>query len=258
METANRSISSGTALVGLAEEEALWERRDDPAAREELAGRYIDFARGIALSFRTGSESVDDLVQVASLALVKAIDRFDPSRGIPFQAFASPTISGELKRHFRDRVSPVRVPRSLYERIAEVDNAVSDLSAELRRGPSVAEIADELETAEYEVLEAIEAKQSRYPVSMESPGRSGPDEVAPAERIGTEDDTFDEVEHNLTLRTAADELSETDRRVLLLRFREDLTQSEIAERIGYSQMHVSRILRRSIETMRQALDPELA
>ena len=135
---------------------------------------------------------------------------------------------------------------------------MSDLSAELRRGPSVAEIADELDTAEYEVLEAIEAKQSRYPVSMESPGRSGPDEVAPAERIGTEDDTFDEVEHNLTLRAAADELSETDRRVLRLRFREDLTQSEIAERIGYSQMHVSRILRRSIETMRQALDPELA
>ena len=258
METANRSISSDVTLMGLAEEEALWKRREDAAARDELAGRYMEFARGIALSFRTGSEPVDDLVQVASLALVKAIDRFDPSRGIPFQAFASPTINGELKRHFRDRVSPVRVPRSLYERIAEVDHAVSDLSAELKRGPSVAEIADELDTAEYEVLEAIEAKQSRYPVSMESPGRSGPDDVAPAERIGTEDDTFDEVEDNLTLRAAADDLSETEKQVLRLRFREDLTQSEIAERIGYSQMHVSRILRRSIERMRQELDPAAA
>jgi len=258
METANRSISGDKALMGLVDEEELWKRRDEPSAREELAGRHMDFARGIALSFRTGSEAADDLVQVASLALVKAIDRFDPARGIPFRAFASPTINGELKRHFRDRVSPVRVPRSLYERIAEVDSAVSDLSAELKRDPSVSEIADEIDTAEYEVLEAIEAKQCRYPVSMETPARPESDETAPAERIGAEDGTFEEVEDNLTLRAAADDLSETDRQVLRLRFREDMTQSEIADRIGYSQMHVSRILRRSIDTMREALMREAA
>jgi RNA polymerase sigma-B factor len=256
METANRAISGETPFVGLADEAALWKRRDEPNAREEIAERYMDFAKGIALSFRTGPESVDDLVQVASLALVKAIDRFDPERGIPFQAFASPTINGELKRHFRDRVSPVRVPRSLYERIAEVDSAVSELSADLKRGPSVNEIAEEMDTAEHEVIEAMEAKQSRYPVSMESPARSDPDDVAPAERIGTEDETFDEVEDNLTLQAAAGDLSETEKQVLRLRFREDMTQSEIAERIGYSQMHVSRILRRSIERLRRALGPE--
>jgi len=255
METANKEISGDLALMGLDDEGTLWERRDETAVRKELAERYTDFARGLALSFRGGSEPTDDLIQVACLAMVKAIDRFDYSRGIPFQAFASPTINGELKRHFRDRVSQVRVPRSLYERIAEVDSAMSDLGAELHRGPSIAEIADELETAEYEVIEAIEAKQSRYPVSMDSPARSDPDEATPADRIGEEDGSFDEVEDNMTLRAAADDLSGIEKQVLRLRFREDMTQSEIADRIGYSQMHVSRILRRSIATMKKSLAP---
>ena len=254
METAYRSISGDRTIIGLAEDEELWSRREEPGVREELADRYLDFARGIALSFVTGPEPADDLIQVANLALVKAIDRFDPSRGFPFRAFASPTINGELKRHFRDRVAPVRVPRSLYERIAEVDSAVSELSADLKRGPSVAEIADELDTAEHEVLEAIEARQSRYPLSIEAPAKPDSDEMAPAERIGKEDEGFDEIDDNLTLRAAAEDLSKTEKRVLRLRFREDLTQSEIAERIGYSQMHVSRILRRSVESMRRSLD----
>ncbi len=255
METANRSIS-GTALLGLAEEEQLWDRRDEPPARAELARRYMAFARGLASSFRTGQEPSDDLTQVAGLALVKAIDRFDPSRGIPFKAFASPTINGELKRHFRDRVSPVRVPRSLYERMAEVDCAVSDLGAELKRSPSVTEIAAELDTSEYEIIEALDARQSRYPVSMDTPAKSDPDDITPAEQIGTEDESFSEIEDGLTLSAAAADLSDTERRVLRLRFREDLTQSEIADRIGYSQMHVSRLLRRSLKRMKKSLDPE--
>ncbi len=258
METANREISADGHLMGLADEATLWERREEDAVREEIAERYMEFAHGLALSFRKGPEPIDDLNQVACLALVKAIDRFDPSRGIPFKAYASPTINGELKRHFRDRVSPVKVPRSLYERISEVDSAVNDLSAELKRGPSVAEIADEIDTAEHEVIEAIEAKQSRFPVSMESPARSDQDESAPAERIGEEDETFDEVEDHLTLKAAAEDLSDTEKRVLRLRFREDLTQSEIADRIGYSQMHVSRVLRRAIDRLRRTLGPKTA
>ena len=146
----------------------------------------------------------------------------------------------------------------LGEIAATKPDLASLLSAELKRDPSVSEIADEIDTAEYEVLEAIEAKQCRYPVSMETPARPESDETAPAERIGAEDGTFEEVEDNLTLRAAADDLSETDRQVLRLRFREDMTQSEIADRIGYSQMHVSRILRRSIDTMREALMREAA
>ncbi len=258
METARRSNSRDGSLLGLTEERQLWKRRDDDDVREELARRYMDFARGLALSFRTGPEPTDDLIQVASLALVKAIDRFDPSRAIPFQAFASPTINGELKRHFRDRVAPVRIPRSLYERMAEVDSATSDLGAELKRSPTVSEIADELDTAEYEVLEAIEAKQTRYPVSLEGPAGSEPDDTTPSERIGEEDESFGEIEDNLTLQTAASDLSGTERQVLRLRFREDLTQSEIAEQIGYSQMHVSRIIRRSIRRMRESLDRQVA
>ncbi len=253
METARRSISRDGSLLGLTDEGQLWDRRDEDPVREELTGRYMGLSRGLALAFRTGPESTDDLIQVASLALVKAIERFDPSRGIPFQAFASPTINGELKRHFRDRVSPVRIPRSLYERMAEVNSATGNLGAELQRSPTVAEIADELDTSEYEVLEAIEAKQTRYPVSMDSPAGSDPDDLMPAERIGEEDEAFEEIDDNLTLRTAASDLSKTERRVLRLRFGNDLTQSQIAERIGCSQMHVSRIIRRSVRRMREVL-----
>src|ERR1700759_2748340 len=133
---------------GLAPESLLWRRlRDqrDPAAREELVRRYLPFAKNLALRYRGASESFDDLLQVASLGLVNAIDRFDPARGTPFAAFASPTILGELKRHFRDRVWTVRVPRGLHDRMAEVEKATTTLTVELQRSPSVNEIAKKLE-----------------------------------------------------------------------------------------------------------------
>lgn len=258
MDSANRMISSEGPLLGLAEEETLWKKRDEAPVKAELTRRHMDFARGMALSFRSGSEPFDDLIQVASLALVKAIDRFDQSRGVPFRSFAAPTINGELKRHFRDRVAQVRLPRSLHERISEVDSISSDLSADLKRDPSVAEIANEIDADEDEVIEAIEAKHCRFTVSMETPLDGGSDGVTPADRIGADDETFEEVEDNLTLRAAANDLTDAEKQVLRLRFREDLTQSEIAEEIGYSQMHVSRILRRSIETLRGELGEQAA
>ena len=131
---------TGELIPGLAEEDDLWARRDsDPLAREELVNRYLAFAKSVALRYRSNAESLDDLVQVASLGLVNAVNRFDPSRGVPFIAFASPTITGELKRHFRDRTSMMRIPRSLYDRIGQIDFVVAELTSRLNREPTIAE-----------------------------------------------------------------------------------------------------------------------
>jgi len=239
---------------GLASERVLWARfvRDrDPATREELVRRYLPFAKNLALRYRGASESFDDLLQVASLGLVNAIDRFDPDRGAPFTAFASPTILGELKRHFRDRVWTVRVPRGLHDRMAEVEKAISELTVELQRSPSVGEIAARLEVEPTDVLEVLEANHNRRPLSLDRPvGGEESEESPAAEWVGGEDAGYELVEDKLALEGALPHLDERERLVLQLRFVEDLTQSQIAERIGHSQMHVSRILRRTLERIR--------
>jgi RNA polymerase sigma-B factor len=238
---------------GLAGERALWSRfveRRDPATREELVRRYLPFAKNLALRYRGASESFDDLLQVASLGLVNAIDRFDPARGTPFTAFASPTILGELKRHFRDRVWTVRVPRGLHDRMAEVDKAISALTVDLQRSPSVGEIAAKLEVDPSEVLEVLEANHNRRPLSLDRPVGGDEEESPASEWVGDEDEGFELVEDKLALEGALPHLDERERLVLQLRFVEDMTQSQIAERIGHSQMHVSRILRRTLERIR--------
>jgi RNA polymerase sigma-B factor len=239
---------------GLASERALWTRfvKDrDPAIREELVRRYLPFAKNLALRYRGASESFDDLLQVASLGLVNAIDRFDPDRGAPFTAFASPTILGELKRHFRDRVWTVRVPRGLHDRMAEVEKAIAELTVELQRSPSVGEIAERLEVDPTDVLEVLEANHNRRPLSLDRPvGGEDSEESPAAEWVGDEDSGYELVEDKLALEGALPHLDERERLVLQLRFVEDLTQSQIAERIGHSQMHVSRILRRTLERIR--------
>jgi RNA polymerase sigma-B factor len=239
---------------GLASERALWARfvKDrDPAIREELVRRYLPFAKNLALRYRGASESFDDLLQVASLGLVNAIDRFDPDRGAPFTAFASPTILGELKRHFRDRVWTVRVPRGLHDRMAEVEKAIGELTVQLQRSPSVPEIAERLEVDPTDVLEVLEANHNRRPLSLDRPvGGEDSEESPAAEWVGDEDSGYELVEDKLALEGALPHLDERERLVLQLRFVEDLTQSQIAERIGHSQMHVSRILRRTLERIR--------
>ena len=239
----------------LADERELWRRfvRDrDPAIREELVSRNLDFAKRLARRYRGASESFDDLLQVASLALVNAVDRFDPERGIPFSAFASPTILGELKRHFRDRAWTVRVPRGLHDRMAQVDKAVSALTAKLQRSPSVAEIAERLELEPTDVLEVLEANQNRRPLSLDIPaGGEDSDQAYPADWVGEEDRSFELVEGRVALDAALPHLDERERLVLRLRFVDDMTQSQIAERIGHSQMHVSRILRRALARIRE-------
>lgn len=241
----------GSELVGLSDEADLWARRDsDPQAREELVNRYLAFAKSVAVRYRSQAEALDDLVQVASLGLVNAISRFDPDRGVPFIAFASPTITGELKRHFRDRTSSLRLPRSLYDRIGQIDIVASDLTNRLNREPSVAEIADEMNCCEGEVIEAYEAGHNRHPVSLDQGlGSTEEDSPSPAEWLGREDAGFDRAESRILLHDAMDELSGEERMVLTLRFRDELTQSEIAEKIGHSQMHVSRMLRRILDRM---------
>src|SRR3954453_21074121 len=197
----------------LAGERELWERftRDrDPAVREELVRRNMAFAKRLALRYRGASESFDDLLQVANLGLLNAIDRFDPERGIPFTAFASPTLLGELKRHFRDRVWTVRVPRGLHDRMAEVDKAITQLTKELQRSPSVGEIADRLEVEQTDVLEGMEANPNpRPPLALDRPaGRDESDESAPTEWIGEEDEAFELVEGRIALDSALPFLDE--------------------------------------------------
>lgn len=237
--------ATAPSVFGLADESELWDIRDDPRAIEELAERYLAYAKSIAMKFRTGAESFDDLIQVASLGLVNAINRFDPDRGIPFIAFASPTINGELKRHFRDRTSTMHIPRSLYDRIGKVDAATSDLTAELNRDPTTAEIAEEMETSEADVIEAVDASRNRHPVSLDRPPSSASREgFSPAEWLGEEDENFELTEERILLHEAFGDLSDHEQMIIHLRFSEELTQTEIAERIGRSQMHVSRLLRK--------------
>lgn len=248
--------------AGLANENellVLYAKTRDETAREELVNRFLPFARSLAMRYSGGVEPSEDLIQVASLGLVAALGRFDPDRGVPFAAFAGPTILGELRRHFRDRVWTLRVPRGLQERIREVEGAIVKLSHELERSPTVAEIAETLEIDEADVLEAFEATVARRTVSLDQPSAGAePGEEAPmAERIGDHDPGFELVEDRGAIDASADVLDETEREVLRLRFAEDLTQSKIAEQVGYSQMHVSRILRRALGKLREevAEDP---
>lgn len=242
----------------LADEKALLRRyaKDrSPVVREELAERFMPLARRLASRYAGGAEPFDDLVQVASVGLVKSIDRFDPERGTAFSTFAVPTILGELKRHFRDRGWSVHVPRDVQERILKVERALSELPSRLGRAPTVADIAKRLEVSDEQVLEAMHASQGHHSVSLDASG-SMPDGEEPAplrERLGAEDIGFDTVEYGVAIGSTLADISERDRTILHLRFAEDLTQSEIAERVGVSQMHVSRILRATLERLREAV-----
>ena len=245
---------------GLADERELLTRfaeTRDPRLREELVTRFLPLARSLAMRYAGGAEPTDDLVQVASVGLMGALERFDPSRGVPFAAFAGPTILGELRRHFRDRVWTLRVPRGLQERIRDVEDAITALASVLERSPTVAEIAEKLQIREDEVLEAMEASDARRTMSLDQPaaGDDSGDSVI-GERVGDQDPGYDLVDERSAISAGARVLSELEREVLRLRFVEDLTQSKIAEQVGYSQMHVSRILRRALDRVRAAAEHE--
>ncbi|MGI8922293.1 MAG: SigB/SigF/SigG family RNA polymerase sigma factor [Solirubrobacteraceae bacterium] len=226
----------------------------DRETRDALVARFIPLARRLALRYRHGSEPLEDLVQVASLGLVKAVDRFDPERGLAFSSFAVPTILGELKRHFRDHGWSVHVPRGLQERVAAVEQAGSRLGSKLGRPPSVPEICEELHLESEDVVEALTAARAYDAVSLEAgSGASDRDLDAPqalADRLGELDERLELVELAASVAPALAALSARDRLILRLRFIEDLTQQEIAEHVGCSQMQISRLLRRSLARLR--------
>jgi RNA polymerase sigma-B factor len=228
-----------------------YHRHGDQGARETLVERLLPLARRMARRYRRSDEPLDDLVQVATLGLIKAIDRFDPARETAFSSYAVPTMLGELKRYFRDNGWAVHVPRGMQERVMQVDNAVKDLSRRKGRSPSAAEVGETLGLSTEQVLEAMEAAGAYDAVSLESYrfGDEGDGETY-AESIGVEDDRFELVEYGATIAPTLAALPARDRIVLHLRFVEDLTQAEIAERVGVSQMHVSRLIRRALERLR--------
>ena len=228
----------------------------DQAAREQLVERYLPLARQLARRYQRADEPLDDLVQVASLGLLKAIDRFDTDRPVVFSSYAVPTILGELKRHFRDRTWSVRVPRDLQEMALRVDRTVTKLSLELHRSPSVHEIAEAVDASEEQVLEALEAAGAYRATSLDAP-RASQDEDAGesmADAFGVEEEGFERAEERATLGPMMARISERERIVLQLRFGEDLTQAEIGKRIGVSQMQVSRLIRQALTRLRSSMD----
>jgi RNA polymerase sigma-B factor len=219
-----------------------------PRVREDLIERFMPLARSLAMRYRGGSEPIEDLVQVASLGLVKAIDGFDPERGRPFTAYAVPTILGELRRHFRDHVSNIHLPRSLQERTMKVDHAIRELTEEQGRFPTVAQVAQRLDLPQEQVLEALSAGEARRTVSLDAPRvRDDEDSLSTIETVGGHDLGYDRVEAGQAAVEAG--LDERDWLVLRLRFVDQMNQYEIGRRLGISQMQVSRIMRRALRKL---------
>jgi RNA polymerase sigma-B factor len=236
--------------------EALLLRRyaetPDPAIEAELIERFMPLARALAKRYRGGVEPTEDLNQVASLALVKALRGYDPERGRSFKAYAAPTILGELRRHFRDHSWRLHVPRSLQEGSLAVERAAAALADELGRIPSVAEIAKRLDTEEEDVLDALQARDSQHAVSLDAPVQRDEAQVTMAETIGRDESGFDAVESQLAIERCSG-LTDRERRVVELRFVAELNQYEVGEQLGISQMQVSRLLRRGLAKLLEAV-----
>jgi RNA polymerase sigma-B factor len=227
-----------------------YHRDGDLAARQQLAERLLPFARDLALRYSYADEPFDDLFQVASLGLLKAIDRFDPDRGAKFTSFAAPTILGELKRHFRDKGWAVHVPRDLQERTLAVSRETEALSKQLARSPKPREVARALGCPVEEVLEAQQVAGSYEAASLDAPVAREDEEAASlVDLIGDDDLSYELVQDRDAIASTWKDLPDIERQVVELRFLEDLTQREIGDRIGYSQMHVSRLLRRALNRL---------
>jgi RNA polymerase sigma-B factor len=229
-------------------------RSGDRSALDELSRRYMPLARRLASRYRHTGEPMDDLIQVANMALVKAIDRFDPERKTAFSSFAVPTILGELKRYFRDHSWSVHVPRELQERAAKVNKAIEALSKQSGRSPSVKEIATKLDLDLEQVLEALEAAQAFDATSLEAE-RAGADgsPMRLGDTVGEEEPGFELVEYGASIDPVLSKMPHRTRRILHLRFVEDMTQAQIADEVGVSQMHVSRIIREALSELREAV-----
>jgi RNA polymerase sigma-B factor len=231
-------------------------RHGDRRARDELVSRFLPLARRLAARYHGAGEPFDDLLQVASLGLVKAVDRFDHKRGVAFTTYAVPTISGELKRHFRDNSWAVHVPRGMRDRALKVHATIKELSEDTGERPASEELAEHLSLSERQVDDALGALGAFDAVSLDAPAYRGsdPDVQSRGETVGTVDGDYELAEDRATLQKALKQIPTRDRRVLQMRFVEDRTQSDIAAHIGVSQMQVSRILRRALDRLRHAID----
>jgi RNA polymerase sigma-B factor len=238
----------------LRQDRALFERladRGDPVDREILVERFLPLARSLAARYVRPDEPFDDIFQVACVGLVKAIDRFDLSHGRAFSSYAVPTIAGEIKRYFRDKTWAIRVPRDLQELSLAVDRAAGELELELGHKPTVQELAERLDVEDEDVLEALHAGHGRRAASLDAPYGQGEDGgTTLGDTIGSPADEFDRIDQRIALERLTAILTPRERRVLALRFVHDLTQEEIGEDIGVSQMQVSRILRQAINRLR--------
>lgn len=225
-----------------------WRRRGDERAHAELVSRHLPLVRQLARRYAYTSEPLDDLVQVGSVGLLHALDRYDPRVGSSFKAYAVPTILGELRRHFRDHAWSVHLPRSLQERTRGVQRAISALESGLGRSPTISEIAERMELSSEQVIEAMEARLAYRVESLDAP--ADPDDERDQWRLAGELDAgYDAAERMAFLSRALRSLPERERMLVRLRFEEDLSQSEIGRKLGISQMHVSRLLRRALARM---------
>jgi RNA polymerase sigma-B factor len=228
-------------------------RTQDPRIRADLVERLMPLARSLALRFSHSGESIDDLVQVAALGLVKAVDRFDPERGFAFTSFATPTILGELRRHLRDTAWALRVPRELQERALLVARAAGEMTGSLGRPPTAAELSEATGMALEDVVEARAAGTARHAVSIFRPLSEGEEEPL-ADLLGADDPAFAATDDALTSERLLQSLPPREREILRLRYQEELTQWQIGERVGCSQMHVSRLIRQSLKRLRETAE----
>ncbi|HWD63935.1 MAG TPA: SigB/SigF/SigG family RNA polymerase sigma factor [Solirubrobacteraceae bacterium] len=257
LETLSTRSNVGSALRPADPDElfARWQKFGDRRARDELVERYMPLARRLARRYLGAREPFEDLVQVASLGLVKAIDRFDASRGNAFTSFAVPTILGELKRYFRDLGWAVHVPRGAQERALKVEEVQRELTSKTGRAPTITELAEYMELSLEDVLDALEAAGAHHSMSLDTPRDDGESDGGTiADVLGEEDKRFEYIDAGASIAQAAQQLSERERRILALRFIEDRTQTQIAEIEGVSQMQVSRVLRRALATLSELVE----
>ncbi len=260
MADTQRATKSGKAAWDKEKTHELFRRykeEGDVEAREKLVMSHMNLVRFLANKFKNRGEPLDDLIQVGYLGLLKAIDRFDPSRGLEFTTYATPTIMGEIKRHFRDKGWSVRVPRRLQELSAKVNQATDVLTTELQRSPKIEEIAEYLDASVDEVLEAMESSSAYSSVPLEGAGNNDNDDAPSVlDRYATEDSALNFTDDRLIIEEALKGFSPREREVIDLRFLQGMTQIEIAEQLGISQVQVSRLLRRTLKKIQDKIDPE--
>ncbi|MFL5885451.1 MAG: SigB/SigF/SigG family RNA polymerase sigma factor [Thermoleophilaceae bacterium] len=245
-------MPASLATLGDRELLKLYHERGDATAREELVNRHLPLVKSLARRYAGRGESLEDIEQVGAIGLIKAIDRYELSREVALTTYATPNVVGEIKRHFRDKGWAIRVPRALQELNGKMGPTIEALTSRLGRSPSIAEIAAEFETTPEQVLEAMEAGSAYAPVSLSS-GPTSEGELDPLETIGDVDEEFARTDDRTSLEPALASLPEREQEILRMRFEDGLTQTQIAEQIGISQMHVSRLIRRSLERMRKQL-----